>query len=82
MIDRMVGMIESDATIARVTHYESPRRTIKVTRFGKPDKRDRLRIYVLTIGRPNFAEKDFIEMCRAVGEPFPVRKFQIKHRRK
>lgn len=33
---------------------------------------------VLTIGRPNYRERRFIRACKKAGEPFPVRKIQLK----
>jgi len=33
---------------------------------------------VLTIGRPNYAEREFIKLCKKAGEPFPVKKMQLK----
>lgn len=33
---------------------------------------------ILTIGKPNYVERDFIEKCKKAGEPFPVKKIQIK----
>lgn len=33
---------------------------------------------LITIGRPNFAERKFIKDCKKAGEPFPVKKVQFK----
>lgn len=33
---------------------------------------------VFTIGRPNYAEREFIKKCKKAKEPFPVKKIQIK----
>lgn len=33
---------------------------------------------VLTMGKPNFAEREFIKKCKKAGEKFPVRKIQLK----
>lgn len=32
----------------------------------------------LVIGRPNFKQREFIKRCKKAGEPFPVKKVQIK----
>lgn len=32
----------------------------------------------LTFGRPNYRERQFIKACVKAGEPFPVKKVQIK----
>ena len=36
---------------------------------------------VLKIGRPNYAEKKFINLCEKCGEQFPVKKVQLKMRK-
>ena len=33
---------------------------------------------VLVIGRPNFAQREFIKSCKKAGEPFPVKHVQLK----
>jgi hypothetical protein len=32
----------------------------------------------LVIGRPNFAQRLFIKACKKAGEPFPVKRVQLK----
>ena len=39
---------------------------------------DRNRTVLLTWGKPNYTERAFIKDCLAAGEPFPVKKLQIK----
>ena len=33
---------------------------------------------IITIGKPNFAGREFIKRCKNVGVPFPVKKIQLK----
>lgn len=33
----------------------------------------------LTIGRPNYSERKFIKQCVKAGEPFPIKKIQLKY---
>lgn len=42
-----------------------------------PSKGSNLQVS-LVIGRPNFAQKLFIKACKKAGEPFPVKKVQLK----
>lgn len=62
----------------KATRYYAENYTVKATLKGKPRKNERQREILLTIGRPNYAERDFISKCKKAGEPFPVRKVQIK----
>lgn len=65
----------------RATKYLSPKLTVKATRrFARRriDRRNPNVDIVLCIGRPNYAERQFIELCRKAGEAFPVRKVQLK----
>ena len=66
--------------IVRATKYVSENFVITATRKrygGKILKRNNVDI-VLKIGRPNFAEREFIKDCKKAGEPFPIKKIQIK----
>jgi hypothetical protein len=70
------SVLESDARQATV--YQHPKLTIKTTRLLKLNKRSRHDTYVLTIGTPNYAERAFVKACLKAGEPFPIRKVQLK----
>lgn len=69
----------------RATKYVSEREVVSAQRRGfkaykgRPDKRNPTAEIVLKIGRPNYAERQFIRACRKAGESFPVKKVQIKH---
>lgn len=60
------------------TKYLGPKEVIKATRRGKRDKRDRTVEILFTIGKPNYAERNFIRRAMAAGEPFPVKKIQLR----
>lgn len=61
-----------------VTKYHSPSHTVKLTRRHKPDRRNRRVEFVLTVGVPNYQERDFIKAAKKAGELFPVKKIQIR----
>lgn len=70
----------------KATYYISPKEIIRAVRkrykFGKnkktlPRKDHNIEI-MLTIGRPNYTEREFIKLCQKAKEPFPVKKIQIK----
>ena len=62
----------------RATKYISPKMTVKATRRHKLDKRAPIQEFVITIGKPNYLERLFIKLLKKSGEPFPVRKIQLK----
>ena len=62
----------------RATKYISPALTLKATRRHKPRRGERAVEVLLTIGKPNYAERQFIADCKKAGVPFPVRKVQLK----
>lgn len=33
---------------------------------------------ILTLGRPNYEQREFIKQCKKVGESFPVKKIQLR----
>lgn len=51
---------------------------VKATKRQKPRKGENHTEMVLTIGRPNYAEREFIKLCKKAGEPFPIKKMQYK----
>lgn len=78
VIDTLISsLVKSGARQA--TKYVSPTQTIKATRRHKPNKRDLRVEFVLTIGRPNYKERAFIKTAKKAGEPFPIKKVQLKH---
>lgn len=68
----------------KATYYISPKEIIRAvrTRYGgknkKIDKKSNIEIS-LTIGKPNYLEREFIEKCKEAKEPFPIKKIQIKY---
>lgn len=43
------------------------------------DKRDRRIGVVVTIGEPNWEAREFVKKCRRAGEPFPVKRIQLRY---
>lgn len=41
------------------------------------DKKGSLEI-LLTIGKPNYQQREFVKQCKKADEPFPVKKIQLK----
>jgi hypothetical protein len=73
----LAGLI-IDSGAKKATQYISPTEVAKATRRGKARKSDRTVEMVFTIGKPNFEEREFIKKCKKAGEPFPVKKIQVK----
>lgn len=66
----------------KVTKYYTDKDVATATRRcyqRKIDKRDNRVEILFKIGRPNFEEREFIKKCKKSGEPFPVKKIQIKY---
>lgn len=58
--------------------YTSPKSVVKLTRMRREDNRRKSDNFLLTVGAPNFREREFIRSCQKAGEPFPVKKVQLK----
>lgn len=70
-----------ETQLAKVTSFQSPSLTVKATRVmfaGRLDSRDKRADVRVTIGAPNYAERKFIKACKRAGEPFPIKKLQLK----
>ena len=66
--------------VVKATQYISPKLIVRAVRkrFNKKIyKGSNIEIH-LTIGKPNYLEREFIEDCQKSGEPFPVKKVQLK----
>lgn len=62
----------------KATKYVSPILVIKATRVGKLDGRNKSISFVVTAGRPNYAEKIFIKKSIASKKLFPIKKIRLK----
>ena len=67
------------AKAIKATKYISDKEIIRATRtrFGNSFKGGNLEM-TITRGKPNFIEREFIKACKKSGEPFPVKKIQLK----
>jgi hypothetical protein len=61
----------------RATKYISEKLVVKATVRNR-ERRGLHTELVFTIGRPNYAEREFIKECKKAGESFPVKKVQIQ----
>jgi hypothetical protein len=63
----------------KATKYITPKFIIRATRklFGKKITKGNIEM-IITIGKPNYAEREFIKLCQEANEPFPVKKVQLK----
>jgi hypothetical protein len=62
----------------KATKYISEKLTIKATRRKKSKKQTEI---VVTIGKPNYAERKLIKLCKKAGEKFPIKKIQLKFKK-
>jgi hypothetical protein len=62
----------------RATAYLTSRLVAKATVRGNPRRNASSRSVLVTVGAPNVHEQKFIRQCLRAGEPFPVRKIQLK----
>ncbi len=65
----------------KATKYLSDKFTVKATRQrfgGKIPKIEKLIEIMFTLGRPNYEEREFIKQCKKAGEPFPIKKIQLR----
>lgn len=76
------ALLESEAW--KATLYLSPTEIVRGTRryYANRRKPDAKRIEVLvSIGRPNFLEREFIKACQCAEQQFPITKIQLKFRK-
>ena len=69
---RAIFALQRDPSLKKATVYLEPNYVVKATRKEKKRGNSRTDIFVVTAGRPNFLERQFIKDLKAVGEPFPA----------
>lgn len=62
----------------QVVVYQHPKAIVKATRQMRHDARKRSETILVTIGAPAYLQRQFIKACLKAGEPFPVKKPQIR----
>ena len=62
----------------KATKYVSPSAVVKATARHKPNRRSRSVEMIVTIGQPNYVEREFIRAAKKAGERFPVKRVQVK----
>lgn len=77
-IHRALDTLASETYLRRATVYAAKDSVVKATRQRRFDGCDRQETYLVTVGKPNYAERQFILKCLDAGEPFPVKKVQKK----
>lgn len=71
------SLVQTDAY--RATLYVSPLETVKVTSRNRKPRHGNLEL-VVTIGRPNWHERQRIKQFNKVKEPYPVKIVQLQYR--
>lgn len=61
--------------------YLTPTMVIKATMYGNVYAKRAAHSVRVTMGSPNYAEREFIKAVKKAGEPFPVKKIQLKFAR-
>ena len=83
MYSKVIDWLLNNDHIIKATYYGSENLIIRAVRktykaySRKPRKTRNLEIS-LTIGKPNYAEREFIKLCKKSGEKLPLKKIQLK----
>jgi len=78
-VDKMIATLQANRLLSKVTYFGATDMVVKVSRQHKSDYRDHQSTYIVTAGRPNYAEKKFIDRCFEAGQSLPLRKLQLKY---
>lgn len=75
---KAVDALLTNPDVRQAIVYIRPDLTVKLTRTHRSRARQRQESYVLTIGKPAFAERRAVKLFQDAGEPFPVKKVQLR----
>ena len=70
------ALIASEAKMA--VKIIDDKTVVKATWHNKPSGKNSREEMVITFGRPNYQDSDFIKRCKKAGEPFPIKKIQFR----
>jgi hypothetical protein len=71
----MLGDLVLNCGAYKAVAYLSPTLTVKATRKrfkGKIDKRNRIAEIIITVGKPNYEEREIIKRAKKEGKSFPL----------
>lgn len=68
----------TDGNYHSAAKYVGTNFVIRVTNRDRMIKRSAWFAVVVKVGKPNFLERRFIRACQKSGEPFPVKKIQLR----
>ena len=77
MLLKLVGTM-IDPNVRTATAYLAPDYTMRLSRVHRHRKNARARTFSLTLGKPNYEAREFVKRCQAAGEPFPVKRPQLR----
>jgi len=77
-LNQILGYLSS-GLIKKATKFIDKNKVMRVVLHKDTfDKRNKIFKVILTVGKPNYMERDFIKDCVKANEPFPVKQIQIK----
>lgn len=68
--------------VRKATYYIDEKTVVKMTANHRPRGRAYSLHFSVTVGGPNYAERQFIKLCKKAGEPLPVKKVQLTYWKK
>ena len=72
-----IDTLLNDGRVYKATRYLQPNLIVRATYAQKPVQGGNFSV-ILTAGKPNSKEHEFVKQCKKAKEPFPVKKIQIK----
>ncbi len=75
---QVIEAVVNDSNVKRAVKYISPKMIARATRTGKKAVRSGNIEITLTIGKPNYLEREFIKLCNKAKEPYPIKIVQLK----
>lgn len=78
MYDQIIKLLIEQKAV-KATKFISHNSIIRVvrTRYGKKFSPGNIQL-TITVGKPNYLERDFIKLCKKSNESFPVKNVQLK----
>lgn len=78
---KLFEILYQNDDINMATKYFSEKSVMRATRrrYRRSNEMPDTLEIIFTYGRPNFREREFIKKCKKAGEPFPIKKIQLRY---
>lgn len=78
VVGYLFAIMRATQSARSAVKYISPSLVVKLTRQRPYRVRAKNETFLLTVGKPNYAEREMVKLFRTAKEPFPVKRVMMR----